>query len=518
MLLNSMLIKVKGYSLEEDMFVNYRHKTEGLMALKINRNGFTLGLMGSSIFLLMVLQVFWILREYQNAGQTFKKETNLVFQNTLHALMASNFQEIIRIDSTGQLHPSRDSRNYRKNGILSLYQHVLRGYPSSPEMPDTSSGRKHVRIFVSNVAGATNGSDAATMDSIHGRTPGRFFIRFDPDSLDTAQLNEKFRAELKAIDRDIKFKVVKKLIRGNDRGAGADTAKFVTDFVQVNPRYQYAAVFEDVDKMLVKEIIPQISFSVFLLVLTTGAFLILYKSLVRQQNLVHQKNDFISNVSHELKTPVATVSVALEALQNFHALENPQRKDEYLNLAQNALKQLSMLTEKVLDITVLGEKGTGVRFGQVDLRVLLEQVTGSMQLVLEKQKATVHARAYGHNFIVTGNKMHLSSILHNLLDNAVKFSMAPARVLVTLKEERHSIMLTVKDHGMGIPRVYQKSIFEKFFRVPQDNVHNVKGYGLGLSYTLQVVKAHKGRITVESEMGTGSSFCVILPKYGYGGN
>jgi two-component system phosphate regulon sensor histidine kinase PhoR len=266
--------------------------------------------------------------------------------------------------------------------------------------------------------------------------------------------------------------------------------------------------------MLVKEIIPQISFSIFLSLLTIGAFLILYKNLLTQQDLVRQKNEFISNVTHELKTPVATVSVALEALKNFHALENPKRTEAYLDLAQNELKRLSTMTDKILNLSVSDSKGIGLESKQLDLQMLMQQVIASMKLVWEKQKATVHTQVEGNDFKLTGNKIHLSNVIYNLLDNAVKYSKAPADVHIILKDEGHQLVLTVKDHGIGIPEEYKKKVFENFFRVPQGDVHNVKGYGLGLSYVSQVIQAHQGRVAVESTVGKGSSFSIKLPKYG----
>lgn len=491
------------------------------MSVKINKNILTISLMASSICLLMLLQVFWINREYKNAEQTFRKESNLVFQNTIHAFMESHFQTSIQLDSIDLFNLPDDPAYFRKTLIRTPY----RGKPPGSIHPDEISDivlvlkerMRHVRIAsVDKITGRMESGDAISyvklplLDSIHApKTKRRFMIRFDPDSLNIDSLSEKLGTQLKGINRDLKFKVIKKF---NEEGEDYDTTSFVTEFVKINPHYQYAASFEDVNMMLVKEIIPQITFSAFLSLLTIGAFLILYKNLLIQQNLVRQKNEFISNVTHELKTPVATVSVALEALKNFNALENPKRTEEYLDLAQNELKRLSMMTDKILNTSIFDSKGFAAE--QLDLQMLMLQVIDSMKLVWEKQKAIVHTNVEGDNFILTSNKIHLSNVIYNLLDNAVKYSKAPANINIILKDEGHQLVLTVKDHGIGIPEEYKKKVFDKFFRVPQGDVHNVKGYGLGLSYVLQVIKAHKGRVEVKSEAGKGSSFSIKLPKYG----
>ena len=310
-----------------------------------------------------------------------------------------------------------DSEFFRKTFI----RPPNRGKPPGSMHPDEKSdivlvlkdSLHKVRITsVDKILGRVPSGDATPyvrlpiLDSMHvPKTTRKFMIRFDPDSLNIDSLSEKLGTQLKEINRDLRFTVIKKF---NEEGEDFDSTGFVTEFVKISPHYQYAASFEGVHPMLIKEIIPQISFSVFLSLLTIGAFLILYKNLLTQQNLVRQKNEFISNVTHELKTPVATVSVALEALKNFNALENPKRTGEYLDLAQNELKRLSMMTDKILNLSAFDSKSIGVEFEQFDLQMLMLQVIDGMKLVWEKQNAIVHTHVEGNDFIITGNKIHLS--------------------------------------------------------------------------------------------------------------
>jgi len=264
--------------------------------------------------------------------------------------------------------------------------------------------------------------------------------------------------------------------------------------------------------LFLRQIAPQILFSFFLTILTVIAFIILYRNLRAQQRLMELKNDFISNVTHELKTPVATVSVALEALKNFHALNDPKLTNEYLDIARNELNRLTLMTDKILKASVFENKGITIQKESVDLQKTVTQILDSMRLIFEKRQAKVSFTPEGESFIVEGEHAHITNVIYNLLDNALKYSPEMPVISIDLKEISDSVVLSVRDEGLGIPVEFKKKIFEKFFRVPTGDVHNIKGYGLGLSYVSGVVKAHQGSIEVESESGKGSTFIIRWPK------
>lgn len=238
----------------------------------------------------------------------------------------------------------------------------------------------------------------------------------------------------------------------------------------------------------------------------------MYRSLRAQQRVMDLKNDFISNITHELKTPVTTVSVALEAIKNFKGQNNPELTTEYLEIAQNELNRLNILTDKILKTAIFEDKGVAYNAEPVDVNLLVSQVLNSMKLVFEKQKAIVSYSCKGNDFNLLGGAAHLTSVVYNLLDNALKYSPANPAITISLSENKEEIELRIKDNGIGIAPEYKKKVFEKFFRVPTGDVHNIKGYGLGLSYVDSVVKSHNGTITVESEPGKGSEFIIRLPK------
>lgn len=286
----------------------------------------------------------------------------------------------------------------------------------------------------------------------------------------------------------------------------------LTETVRLNPGKLYAAHLTGVRTSIVKKIMPQILFSFFLTSLTILAFVVMYKSIRSQQRLMELKNDFISNITHELKTPVTTVGVALEALKNFKGLENPALTTEYLDIAQNELNRLTILTDKILKTSSFENNGFEFNAEPVELDKIIDQVLASLKLVFERQQAKISFTKEGADFQLLGSSVHLTSVVYNLLDNALKYSKEIPEIEIQLRATPIELTLIIKDHGIGISPVYKKKVFEKFFRVPTGDVHNIKGYGLGLSYVESVVKSHKGSIVIESEVGNGSEFIIRLPK------
>jgi len=302
----------------------------------------------------------------------------------------------------------------------------------------------------------------------------------------------------------------------------ADTTKDILDPFPEDPEgntvtmgfskpISYQLRFDNTRWYLLKRISQPILISAFLLGVTSLSFLLLYRNLKQQQKLARLKNDFISNMTHELKTPIATVSVAIEALRRFDALEDLQRTNEYLDISANEMQRLSMLVDKVLKLSMFENREISLNKEQFDLRELARGVLVSMKLQFENKRATTALKTTGHNFIITADKLHMTSVLYNLLDNALKYSIKEPEILIHIIDHKQYLEIRVTDNGIGIEKEYKNKIFEKFFRVPSGNRHNIKGYGLGLSYVSHIVQRHMGFIEVESEVNKGSTFSIKLP-------
>ena len=265
---------------------------------------------------------------------------------------------------------------------------------------------------------------------------------------------------------------------------------------------------------LFKKISLPILFSFFLAGVTIFSFVLLYRNLLRQQKLAEIKNEFISNMTHELKTPIATVGVAIEALKNFNAMHDPQKTREYLDISTNELQRLGLLVDKVLKLSMFEKRAVELSREYFDMKLLTSEVLGTMKLQFDKNRASVDFSTEGDRFIIHADKLHITSVIYNLLDNALKYRNSTPVITVKLVSGQNAVELIITDNGIGIAPEYQARIFDKFFRVPTGDKHVVKGYGLGLSYVSHIMAQHQGTIRVESEVSQGSTFRITIPMNG----
>jgi two-component system phosphate regulon sensor histidine kinase PhoR len=296
-----------------------------------------------------------------------------------------------------------------------------------------------------------------------------------------------------------------------ERPIAADELKTGFLFVGLSNAYAYQASFSSPLAYILRKLTLPILVSFLLLSFTTASFIFLYRNLVQQRQIAAIKNEFISNMTHELKTPISTVTVAVEALRHFGALEDPERTKEYLDISALELQRLSLLVDKVLKLSLFENRQIELKPERVNLAELIAEVMASMKLSLEKAGAVVRLACTGEGLFVRADRMHLGSVISNLLDNALKYSRESPVLTIQLSRDGQEVLLSVADNGIGIPAAYREKIFEKFFRVPSGDHHNIKGYGLGLSYVHHIVTRHEGRISVESKEGKGSTFIIQLP-------
>lgn len=327
------------------------------------------------------------------------------------------------------------------------------------------------------------------------------------DSLKLKDINKAYSNSLKQQKLDVPFTVSRLAVADipgeptfNEVTVGF--AKPVTYKLRLGNTFPY----------LVKQISLPILFSILLLGITILSFVLLYRNLLRQRRLTAIKNEFIGNITHELKTPISTVSVAIEAMKNFDVLQNPQRTQEYLGIAGQELNRLSLLVDKVLRLSMFENRQVELKYEPVDVAELLNEVLRSMQLQFEKYHATVTTKLNGVDFTIEADRMHMTSVIYNLVDNALKYSKENPVINIETIANETQVVLTITDNGIGINAEYRDKIFEKFFRVPHGNTHDVKGYGLGLSYTAHIIERHHGSIKAESDGSTGTTFIIKLPR------
>lgn len=485
--------------------------------------------MTGSIALLLVLQALWLLNSYDDAYTDLRRRTSEVFRGTLVQMRDSIFMRGFETlsDSTRGV----PKAIFLSVPIDSLHEEVVTK-TDTMKMPRRQRTTTRAEVIYSSRSSDSIKVRGDFSHTLAFREGAKFILRITPDSLNADTIAHHFRIALAREDIDLPFKIrmdyrpitmiddepmkeSKTMRKRFDRpptNVEVEPGSIGTDWVVFSPGVSYASVFDNVKPYLFWQIGPQLIFSLALTILTTAAFLMMYRSMRSQQRLMELKNDFISNITHELKTPVTTVSVALEALRNFKGLENPQTTREYLDIAQSELNRLTLLTDKVLKTAVFDHRGINFEREQVDLHKTVDQILHSMKLIFEKQKAHVTFEKIGNSFNIRGGSIHITNVIYNLLDNALKYSGGEPQISIRLEENENQVILKVADKGIGIPAEYKKKIFEKFFRVPTGDVHNIKGYGLGLSYVESVVRSHSGLIEVVSQPGQGSVFTISLPK------
>lgn len=486
--------------------------------MKQPNNKITIILIISSLILLLMLQVFWLQRAYRDEMLGLQREARMLFRTSLFEMNDSLMQK--NIESLDSL-PAENiaSINLAQPGSRAHFYSNRRAYPDSltrhgkpgeiSRMSVHDSSAK-VQIYVYSGKGRDTIKNylRPLMSRIRrSRGPQSFSITLRGDSLKTGDVEKHFRSTLDSSGINIPPGAIH-----IQRVFPMPMTDFRAEHVIFSPSGAFRLDFENLRWTIIKNISPQILFSIFLTLLTAASFSILYRSIRTQQRLMELKNDFISNITHELKTPVTTVGVAIEALKNFKGLDNPKLTSEYLDIAQNELNRLTILTDKILKTAIFENQGVTFVPEVVELDHVVEQVLASMKLVFEKQGAHVTFRKEGSTFSLRGGSVHLTSVIYNLLDNALKYSREKPIINIEILEGSDKLTLVVQDHGIGIPSEYKKKVFEKFFRVPTGDIHNIKGHGLGLSYVESVIKAHGGTIEVVSEAGKGSTFRIVLPK------
>lgn len=263
---------------------------------------------------------------------------------------------------------------------------------------------------------------------------------------------------------------------------------------------------------LIKRILPQVIFALVLVLITGAAFLFTFRTLKKQVLLNDLRNDFISNITHELKTPVSTIKVALESLRNFDMKKDPAVANDYLDMAVMEMERFDRLINKVLNISHLEENNHIVTLRTSDLKAIVTKVIRTMNPRFNKEQAAIDIEAGEEQYLCLMDELFVEGVLINLFDNSLKYAGGKPRIGIALSEDKDHVYLAVSDHGPGVPEQYIHKVFDKFFRIPTGDRHNIKGHGLGLSYAAQVMKQHQGAIHVRNLEGGGCAFILTFLK------
>lgn len=283
-------------------------------------------------------------------------------------------------------------------------------------------------------------------------------------------------------------------------------------FANTDVQYRLNVQFPTKNKYIfssVRFIIPTLFFSLILLMVFVYTIMVIF----RQKKLTEMKTDFINNMTHELKTPIATISLASQMLGDSEVRKSPDSIKHISSILDEETKRLRFQVEKVLHLSVLDNAESTLKLTTENANEIISNVVNTFKLKVERSGGTLTAELKAQNPDVDVDRLQFTNVIHNLLENALKYMRDDVEpdLSISTRNEGEQLVIEVKDNGIGINREDQKRIFEKFYRVSTGNVHNVKGFGLGLAYVKKMITAFRGSINVESEPGIGSTFIIRLP-------
>jgi two-component system, OmpR family, phosphate regulon sensor histidine kinase PhoR len=445
--------------------------------------------MSISLVGIIIFQIYWISNSYDLHNQTFRNEVN----SSLEEVLNKQTEETI----IGQI---LDMQNSTSEPITIETYRITE--PGSGPIGQTGTGTLKDSMFI-------NQADL-------NRIVSKVFQSLANIHPELSSISSSYQKKLqeKHITTPFYLAFSKNDTVFDHRGGTAEqfyAAQAVQKLPGINRHNEKVlAFFPETRSFLLKRMWMTLFASMFFVLLIAGSFFYMLAMLVRQKKLSDIKNDFVNNMTHELKTPIATVSAAMEALVQFDALDDRAKSLKYIDLSRRELNRLSGMVENVLRISTF-EKQQLVLFKETfNISQILEE-TAQKFMLQNPGRVEFRFDLKGPGYI-HADKFHIQNVINNLFDNAVKYSGPSAELEVSCYRENEFVIFVVKDHGMGISKEQQKHIFDKFYRVPTGDLHAVKGFGLGLAYVQQIVDAHGGSVGVKSQIGSGSEFTVALPE------
>ena len=405
-------------------------------------------LMGLTILCIAGFQLYWLKKAYEREKRTLEIRTNMAFRETIFSLQAVKLK-LDKVADGGEFDNEKDilrihdPSNRKMIRLVDVLKDKLRD--------SSRRGNKKNKTFIFS---ETNTPDTSEFSGGRLRKNKRVMqFLYDMDSLqDSIKLQEidtAYARRLKQQGIDVPFNITR-LSTSND------SEERVYNEVTLGFRnpITYKVQISNTTSYLMQRIIAPILLSIFLVAFTIVSFSLLYRNLLRQRRLADIKNEFISNITHELKTPIATVSVAIEALRSFNANMDAQKTKEYLDISANELQRLSLLVDKVLKLSMFEKREVELKYEPLDMKDLVDEVAASMRLQAEKHLATINVAREGDTRF-DGDRLHLVSVIFNMVDNALKYGNGSPHIKIDMTGSDSQIKLSITDNGIGVPAEYK---------------------------------------------------------------
>lgn len=291
---------------------------------------------------------------------------------------------------------------------------------------------------------------------------------------------------------------------------------YVYDLSPLGPAFGYPnkllLYFPNENRYVLNQLWLLLFISIFLFTVIILSFYFSIRTINKHKKLSVMKNDFINNMTHEFKTPISTISLACEALKDTDIKKSESLYDNYIGVIDAENKRLASMAEQILQTAIMDKGHLNLKQTEIDVHDLIRKAIASKNIQIQSKKGKLQSNMLATNSKITGDRIHLTNVIINLIDNAIKYNISYPEILINTVNKNGSVLIRIKDNGIGISNADQKRIFEKLYRVSTGNLHDFKGFGLGLSYVKAIVELHNGDVSVESEPGKGSIFTIKLPS------
>jgi two-component system phosphate regulon sensor histidine kinase PhoR len=473
---------------------------------------------------LIFIQTYWI----KNAFEVKEKQFNQLVNKALDEIIAKlevregarRFD--VQVEMLNRLYAQKysvqsESTHIRKSSISASFKfYVNDSLVSSADSFDSSE---------------LDGEYLITLQKSYSDRIAMMENLFGPEMIANRSINDMIDQETltKIISRTLKNKGIETAFEYAVRESNFRTL-FATKNYKVNSKYSqvkrtlypnelyfntyYLAIYFPKSNLFHSEVNYMAFISILLILTVVFIFTYTIWVIFRQKQLSKIKNDFISNMTHELKTPISTISLASQMLDDTSIAIEKKNMGYISRVIKEEIKRLSGQVEKVLQMSIFDESKEKLKHNKIDIHEILEKVNDSFELRIKEQEGSLQIVKNAKIHHILADNVHITNVISSLVDNAIKYSKEKPEIIIEAHNKRNGIEIRIKDKGIGIPKEYQKKIFDRFFRVPTGNVHDVKGFGLGLSYVKGIVEKHKGSIKVNSELNVGTEFRIHLPFNG----
>lgn len=494
-----------------------------------------------ALLALIGVQVYWIRKDFKLREETFESKVYDALNSTsakLEKLDTTGGYKKIKVSRQAVRNPGGDffrmveNLSTDSNGIQS--SRITSSYLSTDSLKNLKLDPA-AENFLKQVSKQKRNLQATSNDLFKRTYPvgGDFFSEeYSLNSynnykqkVDTNQLDSILQSELRKNNIIAKYKYhLTSLYPGSPHHSNLTQAESMKDSlgvelykVNLSPSNRFVdpiyliVHFPFQTRAVFRDILGSLILSVIIILILIFSFYYIMANNMKQKKLSQIKNDFISNMTHEFKTPISTISLASEMLSDSSISQTPEKQQRFLKMIRDENKRLSVLVESILQTSILDKGEFKLKPTELDVHEIINTAISNTQLLIAQKQGIIHTNLGAQKHIFNADKVHLTNIIFNLIDNAIKYTRVVPEINITTYNTAEGIMIEIKDNGIGISKENQRKIFDKFYRVPTGNVHNVKGFGLGLSYVLAVIVKHGGTISVDSDLGKGSTFKLHLP-------